>query len=94
MTGGTRDRPGQRGVHLLLHPTLEHLVRSVSDSAAELLARKLEPDDQGRVAGFAGPEPVLRRPQGRAGLGELERPHDAAAVVRVDRGGGACIALG
>ena len=39
------------------------------------------------------PEPVLTRPQARAGLGKLERTDDAPPVVRVHGLGGLGIAL-
>ena len=55
---------------------------------------ELEPDERRRVAHVVGPEPVLGRRERRAGVGQLERAHDAAAVVRVHARGGGGVALG
>ena len=46
------------------------------------------------MAGLLRPEAVGRRRERRAGRGELEGAHDAAAVVSVDGGGGRRIELG
>ena len=78
---GLGDRAGQRSADLLLHPALEHLAGALLDPAAELLAVEREPHDQRRVARLAVPEAIFDGAQRRAGLGELERADDAAAVV-------------
>src|SRR4051812_18192362 len=65
------DRSGERGAHLLLAPGLEHGARSFDDPPLELFLRRVEADDQRRVARLEPPERVAR--QRLAGLGELER---------------------
>ena len=58
---------------------------AVVDPACQLRRRNVEPDDQRRVPGLVRPESVAA--QGVPGFGELERAHDASAVVRVHGGG-------
>ena len=65
------------------------------DPPVELVQRHVERDDQ-RRAGARPPsrgDPSRRRERG-AGLGELERPNEALAVVRVNARRGGRIALG
>ena len=57
------------------------------------LLRDVEPDDHRRVARRVRPEPVGVGRERRPGLCELERTHDAAAVVRVHGGGRSRIEL-
>ena len=69
-------------------------LRALLDPPCQLVGRDVEADDQRRVPRLAAPEPVLARAQARPGLGQLERAHDAAAVVRVHGGRRGRIALG
>ena len=75
---------------LLGHACLEHGACPLLDPPTELGLRHLEPEDDRRVAGRLAPEAVLGRRERLPGGGELERPDDAAPVVRMDerrRGG-------
>ena len=84
--------PGERRSHLLLHPGVEHRPRPFLDAPAELFHRDIETDHQRRVTRLVLPQPVAG--ERVAGLGELERAHDPAAVVRVHGRGGSGVALG
>ena len=95
VAGSRRDRPGERPPHLLLHPALEHRA-----ACAASIRRCSSSRGTSRPTISVGcrvslaPEPVFTRTQARAGLGELERAHDAAPVVRMHGGGRRRVALG
>jgi hypothetical protein len=82
------SRSGPPGaLDLLLDAGLEHRARALADPPVQRDLRDVETDHERRVPRLAGPEPVARRRERLADLGELERTDDAAAVVRVHRRG-------
>src|SRR5215213_497905 len=81
-----RDRPGQRGPHLLLDAGLEHRAGPLLDAPLELGRLDLETEEQRRAAVLLVPQPVAGERASQ--LRELERTDDAAAVVRMDGGRG------
>ena len=68
-------------------------VRSL-DPPLELVLRHIQPDDQRRPPRLPGPEPVLGARERPPCVRELERAHDAPAIVRVDARGRSGVELG
>ena len=78
--------------HLLLDAGVEHRPRARLDPRVQNVRRDVQTGDQRRQARLRRPEAVAA--QRVAGFGELESADDAAAVVRVHRGGRLGIPLG
>ena len=81
-----RSAIANRAAHLVGDAALDHLVGTRRDPAVELVGRQVEADDR-RSAAASSPttEPIGRRYERRPGRSELERAHDSAAVVDVNR---------